>query len=536
MILSLVHQQTLLNCRLVNKPIGELATARAFCHVRLFSGEDGKRFVNIARSETLRACVREVTCDTYVGDDYQYHCNENFTFPWKFLAALPFLRYFERLQILNLRFSEYCAMSGEDDGGTSIEEPPDLRYRILDTVFHCIEGSWSVESQHKVDEELGLPELDDSEESYERELEFFRDDYQGLAAPIHDPPSSLSMTVSNLADFDDPRLTKSEAFAQVMATQVSELKILFAFQQVDSAPENARYLEEKYELMEQLPDTWLMPQLAANLTVLSLYCRDYWGWTPRMDFRWVNPGTGPDAGFPNLRVLALGNYIFSHEWQIDWIASLGRQNGRGGLEELYLDDSPILYKANAVVRISDDMYQQRDWVASDAGDNVKIRYPLRWHRILPRWRDEMKGLRIFRMGHGAWWDCGLVDHALAEDRELLSEDKNGLFAYRDFGFMWYDRPTTNPESEDYWEQHERYRDGQGLCQERKYLCQYIEYDIGVGPSPWMERIDDFKLVGQTDSILDLGPTETFFEEDGEALASLIEVVDRRRTGRTTETS
>ena len=48
--------------------------------------------------------------------------------------------------------------------------------------------------------------------------------------------------------------------------------------------------------------------------------------------RLVNPG----SGFPSLRVLALGNDVFSHDWQIDWVASLGSQNGRGGLEEIYL--------------------------------------------------------------------------------------------------------------------------------------------------------------------------------------------------------
>lgn len=50
-----------------------------------------------------------------------------------------------------------------------------------------------------------------------------------------------------------------------------------------------------------------------------------------------NSGTSP---LPNVRVLTLRNYGFSHDWQVEWIASLGSDNGRGGLEELYLDDCP----------------------------------------------------------------------------------------------------------------------------------------------------------------------------------------------------
>lgn len=47
----------------------------------------------------------------------------------------------------------------------------------------------------------------------------------------------------------------------------------------------------------------------------------------------------------SLRVLALGNYTLSHDWEIDWIASLGKQNGHSGLQEIYLDECLTMWHA-----------------------------------------------------------------------------------------------------------------------------------------------------------------------------------------------
>lgn len=42
-----------------------------------------------------------------------------------------------------------------------------------------------------------------------------------------------------------------------------------------------------------------------------------------MDLQAVNPGNRRTSGvLPHLRVLALGHYVFSHEWQVNWIASI----------------------------------------------------------------------------------------------------------------------------------------------------------------------------------------------------------------------
>ena len=53
---------------------------------------------------------------------------------------------------------------------------------------------------------------------------------------------------------------------------------------------------------------------------------------------------GEDSPIPQLEALAFGNYVFSHEWQIEWFTKIGKENGNGGLEELYLDDFPIFLR------------------------------------------------------------------------------------------------------------------------------------------------------------------------------------------------
>jgi len=55
------------------------------------------------------------------------------------------------------------------------------------------------------------------------------------------------------------------------------------------------------------------------------------GFFPKLDLRTIH--------FPQLRTLALGNYTFTHDWQLEWITSHALT-----LQNLYLDDCPILYQ------------------------------------------------------------------------------------------------------------------------------------------------------------------------------------------------
>lgn len=59
---------------------------------------------------------------------------------------------------------------------------------------------------------------------------------------------------------------------------------------------------------------------------------------------------------PQLKVLTLGQYVFTDERKTDWIAIIGESNASGGLEELYMDDCPILFKAHQHSPLTSDGY------------------------------------------------------------------------------------------------------------------------------------------------------------------------------------
>jgi hypothetical protein len=71
--------------------------------------------------------------------------------------------------------------------------------------------------------------------------------------------------------------------------------------------------------------------LATDLSILSLYAYGCWGWHPRV-------ALPKDSDLRNVIVLALGGYVFSHQEQVDWVASLD-------LRKLYLDRCRVLFEA-----------------------------------------------------------------------------------------------------------------------------------------------------------------------------------------------
>ncbi|KAH6955880.1 hypothetical protein BKA56DRAFT_603192 [Ilyonectria sp. MPI-CAGE-AT-0026] len=504
-ICSTLPTSPLLSLRLVNRQLGDIATSWAFRHVRLGARQgcyDHQHFVWIAQSEKLRPLVRQITCDTWLGHTAKHSSRFAFNHPTEFLNSLPLIRCFHNLASLHLRFSEHTKHDHMDAMDT---ETDNFRYRVLDTAFNCLAGTWSAESQLEMDENV-LPYS-------------FEADYETAPALVADsgPLPIKELTVSNLADFHDERFTESEVFKKVISmSSLKDLKLSITLQEVekdhddDYEPPDALWFREKYVMFENLPRTWLSPSVAGNLRVLSLYSRDYWGWNPKMDFRAVRPGHGPDSGFPNLKVLALGKYIFSHDWQVEWIESLGQMNTSGGLEELYLDRCPILVQARHdapadhgttvvgrdsdgnSVEVSNDGYYQMDAMLDDDMFEPELTYedyPLRWHHIFPRWRESMKSLRVFKMGHSswnsapeqtmdAWCNEGTFQERDREDLATLLHHNN---------FRSFDSPSPPPNKRDKVTTGlEKYRHGTGINQHPRHQAAYIYFDIDVAPTQWCE--------------------------------------------------
>ncbi|KAI4597975.1 hypothetical protein KJ359_003783 [Pestalotiopsis sp. 9143b] len=523
-IFDLVDQKTVINCRLISRHVLPIATAFAFRHMRLEAAYEVDNFISVATSH-LRHHVHEITVDTWVGPDFKYHTNDNFWMPRNFWRALSYLRFFKEMKTLNLRFNKWC---GADSyrASISIEEDYDFRFVVLDIVFQCLTGTWSSERQAEQEHYLVM--------RLEGDNGTFPTIPEGhiTASGSNDPgPIEIStLTISNLADFNDERLTTSEAFKQVMTSDaLTDLKLFVTTEEDTASPESSIMFREKYDFFETMPQTWLCPSVAQNLQVLSLFFRDYWGWNPKMDFRTINPANGLKTGLPNLRVLALGNYVFSHHWQIEWIESVGELNGHGGLQELYLDDCPVMWQARAPAPLDDSKtvielpaggslylsnagYPRKGVMRSvpDWRNTEKFTYDLRWHQILNHWREHMSSLKVFCMGHGSWFaeavDLTLMVPSSPQDMERVPElrlrrdsgwrqqleDIRKKYEYRkqpvmDRVHLNYACPSPSDMLDGENEDLSRYRNGVGLAHERQHILQYIHFDIGLGPTQWIER-------------------------------------------------
>lgn len=172
--------------------------------------------------------------------------------------------------------------------------------------MRCLAGTWDANRQERRMNRVHSRMYEDQSSEWETSLGLkLSDEDEQLLQPIH----VNTITVSNLQDFNDKRLTESAAFKSVISSpDLRDLKLFIAHEDEEASPENNIYFPERYDI-DCLPRTWLSPALSKHLRTLSLYCKDYWGWCPRLDLRAVNLGSGPDSGFPALRVLALGNYV-----------------------------------------------------------------------------------------------------------------------------------------------------------------------------------------------------------------------------------
>ncbi|KAF7548848.1 hypothetical protein G7Z17_g6783 [Cylindrodendrum hubeiense] len=445
-ILSLLPKSALICLRSVNRDLALIVTPLAFRSLRLQGyGDDPQRFMKIAESNTLREFVREVTCDTWAGPDVDHRNGPDiniphdpaYNFPSDFFDSLSFLLCFRNLDTLNLRFSYDC---GEKDY-TSVRENYTFRRHILDTIFHCLAGTWSKEKQ--------------------REICVEESDYEIKKFPPNIPISPISLTtltISNLADYNDPLFTESGVFRAVLNLRsLVDVRLYIATTTESPLRVETTRFPEKYDMFESLPSTWLSSPVAANLQVLSIYCHEWWGWLPKMDFRLVDE-------LQNLKVLALGRFVFSHEWQIDWFGSLG-------LQEFYLDDCAVLHQAVQVVVdqsrsiVGQDAHGKKIIVSNagyyDAELDINVISPgrIRWHNLLCHWRDSMSKLRVFKMGHGE----------RARPRPTRYDEFFPDLFLSDNAFRNFDCPPPNATG------YDMFRKGTGMSQSREKQLAYVFY-------------------------------------------------------------
>ncbi|RSL91678.1 hypothetical protein CEP52_014184 [Fusarium oligoseptatum] len=221
-------------------------------------------------------------------------------------------------QLCNLRLCFTTEM--ELEGNPWVEELLEYRTKVLHTVFKTLAGDWSA-----IEEPIIRQELETGEHPA-------RIPDWGVRDEAHQPtgPTRLDrLTLHNVPDDAWSWTAGSEHVKKAIASGcLVDLRLSIATEGPDWNTGMHGISEELHASFNTLTSTWL------SRPVVSLSCRTYWGWNPKCDLR----AAGGGCGFPNLKALALKRYVFSHQWQIDWFASLG-------LEELELDTCAIIYEA-----------------------------------------------------------------------------------------------------------------------------------------------------------------------------------------------
>ncbi|PTD09052.1 hypothetical protein FCULG_00010957 [Fusarium culmorum] len=185
------------------------------------------------------------------------------------------------------------------------------------------------------------------------------------------------LIITNLPDNHDDRLDTSESFLKLMSmASLRDLRLHVEARRdlhhpVRAPDGSSPFSPGKYKFFNNLHVSWLAPDIAKNLQTLTLHCKDFWG---------------------------------CHQWQIDWFASIGKLNGSGGLEELYLHDCPILYEATHIGPFDtfDPGYPLLRSVLGIVGERETHKYPIRWHAIFSQWARSLNKLKVFHMGRSTY--------------------------------------------------------------------------------------------------------------------------------------
>ena len=233
----------------------------------------------------MKFAVIETFPDLYWGSNYHYYTAElkdrykGWTFPEGFFPAIGTLSLgFPKVHSTRIKFSNAGA-----------DEPISRCYMILKSVFETLAARSAKSELVNVD----------------------------------------ILKVANIPNYDYGYLTSLQTFQSTMQA-LKELHIqvrqdsdplTFILDHIDDTMEHEAY-------MQHLKSQWLAP-ISSQLTSLSLYFDEYWGVFPHLQIEGLK--------FPSLRYLALGNYTFADDRQLDWLTSLS------SLEILMLQNCPILF-------------------------------------------------------------------------------------------------------------------------------------------------------------------------------------------------
>jgi hypothetical protein len=159
-------------------------------------------------------------------------------------------------------------------------------------------------------------------------------------------------------------------------------------------------LGDSRQRLADFPTKWLCP--ATQLKHLTLYSDLPFGFFPKLELRGVH--------FPHLRTLAFGQYVISHDWQIDWIESHSAT-----LRGIYFDHCSILFQIGhadpdwldeeGYPTYNNDCVSKSYEMDEEYYNKIRmISYRTRWHQIFDRFAHSLPRLGVFRFGSSERWD------------------------------------------------------------------------------------------------------------------------------------
>ena len=208
----------------------------------------------------------------------------------------------------------------------------------------------------------------------------------------------------------------------ILLSRLHTLKLSFASILILGLFNDDNVAEAVY-FYKSLCSIWLTP-VSQGLTTLSLDAGDYWGYNPKIDFSRTH--------FPKLKTLALGHYLWSHDWQLQWLLSHG-----GTLEHLYMEMSPLLVQYRSSHELDNEGYPLAlEEVYTVWSRSATRNYTRRWSYYLTEIAGGLHHLQTFKMSD--------VDGKMASEGYENFESMIHMTRYIDHGVHGYRfNPPTN---------------------------------------------------------------------------------------------
>ena len=187
------------------------------------------------------------------------------------------------------------------------------------------------------------------------------------------------LEIVNLPCRPQPDLTSHDNFRALLKT-LRTLVLRFDYPSTDKHPYRYSPLGDvSHEFFTDLPKTWLAPA-STGLTSLTLGGDALWGYLLKVNFRGVH--------FSNLESLDMQRFVFSHDWQLEWILS------HTSLQKLSLYKCRILTEARWYGK-KDGEYYPTEYSDGERFSPQKYQYAKRWHHYYEELSDGLENLESF---------------------------------------------------------------------------------------------------------------------------------------------